>query len=245
VLWAYLDDSGLRAKGQKNGPLVRYALGGGVATVEVWDVLKPQWQARLHDPSNPSKIEWFHYTEWKGAYLGHAKQGDLFYGWNKSQLVALLSDLTRIISKKKVDYFCASVPVVQSKRQVRDSYKEVITQVINRADELADRVNPSEQISFMLSMHAELAGIRIQEYFERLRVLSNRRAYCFIGDPRVEPALQAADLIANEMASSRFMRLSWGPKFRMPVITKMMQLLKQEPPFHHMIEYHLHDEKDE
>jgi hypothetical protein len=245
MLWAYLDDSGLRAKGGKNGPLVRYALGGGVATVDVWDALIPEWRSRLNDPSNPSKVEWFHYTEWKSAYLGHAKRGDQFYGWSQRQLLDLLTDLTKMISKKKVDYFCASVPAVQSKRQVRDSYKEVATQVINRADEIANRIHPSEQISFRFSKHPELAGVRIDEYFSKLKILSNRRADCLTGDPRAEAALQVADLVVNEMASSRFMRLSWGPRFRMPVITKMMQLLKQEPPYHHMIELHLHDEKDE
>jgi hypothetical protein len=137
MLWAYLDDSGLRAKGGKNGPLVRYALGGGgVATADVWDALVSEWRTRLNDPSNPSKVDWFHYTDWKSAYLGHAKRGDQFYGWSQRQLLDLLTDLTKMISKKKVDY-------------------------------------------------------------------------------------------------------------RMPVITKMMQLLKQEPPYHHMIELHLHDEKDE
>lgn len=241
MLWAYLDDSAVRFKGN-NGPPNRYALGGGIAQCDVWQEVTTHWQARLQDSGNPSKVEWFHYKDWKRAYYGCAKEGESFYGWTQSQLEQLITDLTRIISKRQVDYLCASIRAVASKRVVRDSYAAVTTDVINRAEQIADRVHRPDKISFMFSMHAELSGIRIQKYFEMLKRIHPLTAYCVIGDSRKEPALQAADLIVNEMATSRFVRASYGHEFHMPFMARVMQVLKQEPPFHHMIELHKDDD---
>jgi hypothetical protein len=76
MLWAALDDSAIHARG--SAELHRYALGGGVATTEIWKQIKLLWRARLTDPGNPSNVEWFHYKEWKRAFLGHAKPGGQF-----------------------------------------------------------------------------------------------------------------------------------------------------------------------
>lgn len=242
MLLAYLDDSAVHFEGN-SGFHNRVALGGGVAQLEVWQEIAPLWQARLqNDPRNPSKVEWFHYKDWKRAYLGHAKQKHQFYGWGQPELEKLLLDLTQIVAARQVDYLCASVPAVKSKRVVRDSYLAVTTDVINRAEQIADRVHQTDTISLMFSMHSELAGIRIQKYFAFLKKGGHRVGYCVIGDPRDEPALQAADLIVNEMATSRFLRASFGPKLYMPFQTRVMEMLRQQPPWHHMIELHKNDD---
>lgn len=239
MLWACVDDSGVRV----NGVLRRYALGGGVAQANVWAAIRPLWQARLEDPSNPSKVAWFHYREWKRAYLGHAKPEQPFFGWSQPQLIALLSDLTRLISKHEINYLCGSVQTVQSRRAVRDSYKKVTEYVLLRSGQIADRsYDIPDKISFLFSMQAELPGIRIQNFFSKLKRIHPEYGECVIRDPRDDQALQVADLIVNEMATSRYMRASFGPEFRMPFITNMMQLLRQEPPYHAMIEYHPDDD---
>jgi hypothetical protein len=241
MLWAYLDDSAVRFDGNIGAPN-RYALGGGIAQVDVWLQVRRLWEARLQDAGNPSKVEWFHYKDWKRAHFGHAKKGQPFHGWTQIQLEQLLTDLTRIISKAQIDYLCASVRAVKSKRVVRDSYAAVTMDVINRAEQIADRVHQPDNISFMFSMHAELSGIRIQKYFEFLKRAHPLADSCVIRDPREEPALQIADLIVNEMATSRWLRASYGPAFHMPFMSRVMQMLKQEPPYHHMIELHKDDD---
>jgi hypothetical protein len=241
MLWAHLDDSAIQDEGS-SGRLRRYALGGGIATFEVWQEMKPAWEARLRDPTNPTPVAWFHYREWKRAYLGHAKEGEPFYGWSERKLKQLLVDLAGIINKRKVDYICASVRAVTSKRVVRDSYKEVVQHVITRAEQILRWVDEGETISFMFSEHAELAGIRIQKFFSFLQTIHPATKYCVIGDPRRDVPLQVADLIVNHMARSRNMRVCFGPKLLMPFMTDVMALLKHEPPFHHMVEWHKDDD---
>jgi hypothetical protein len=240
MLWAQLDDSAIHDL--KTGRLRRYALGGGVATHETWLELKSVWNARLWDSGNPNKIEWFHYTEWKRARLGKAREGQPFYGWPRAQLEQLLTDLARVISKREVHYLCASVRAVASKRAVRDSYLEVVKHVITRAEQIPRWMSQEDQISFRLSDHAEVGGIRIQRFFDLLKKIHPLTEACIIGDPRSDVPLQIADLIVNHMARSRNMRASFGPKFLMPFMTEVMQLLKREPPFHHMIEWHKDDD---
>lgn len=237
MLWTYLDDSGIH---NEDGSLARFALGGGIATSETWRKFGSLWSARVSDPSNPTPITRFHYTEWKRAYYGYAKPQHQFHGWTKPQLEAILFDLTRIISKNKIDYLCGSVQAVKGKRELRDSYIKVTQYLIHNSRQIVNRIDPQEKISAVFSLQAELGGIRIQKYWERLsNVLP--LGYCVISSPESEPGLQAADLIVNEMAESRRMRLSWGPKFRMPKLKRVMEQLVREPPYHHMIEYHQDD----
>lgn len=240
MLWAYLDDSAVAGFNQ-NRPR-RYALGGGIAQKKVWAEIRCRWQARLRHSGNPSKINWFHYKDWKRAYLGHSKTGQSFYGWSRPQLEILLGDLTEIISERKVDYLCASVLAVGSRRPQRDSYKCAVEYILTRSEQIRRWVRQPDQFSFMFSRHTELSSTRIQRYFEMLRRAHPFLQYCVVTDPRLEPLLQVADLIVNEMATSRFIRASFGPQFILPVMTRMMQLLKREPPFHHMVEFHPNDD---
>lgn len=240
MLWAYLDDSAVRFRGN-NGTPDRFALGGGIARASIWQELRELWQHRMLHPGNPSQVEWFHYKEWKRAHMGYAKEGQSFYGWSQSQLEQLLADLTEIISERQIEYICASIRAVESEHVVKDSYAAVTKYVLDRAQLIVDRVSKTDSISFVFSAHPEFPDVRIQNYFGQLKKNHWRTDECNVANPRAEIALQAADLIVNEMATSRFIRASFGPEFLMPFDSRMMRLLRKEPPFHLMIEYHKDD----
>jgi hypothetical protein len=239
MLWACLDDSAIHLRPKRT--LYRYALGGAVASLAVWQELLPIWRSRLSAPGNPTKLSWFHFKEWQRAFLGHAKEGDLFYGWTQRQLKPLLTDLADIISKREIHYLCASVPVVKKGHIVRDSYKEAVELVIKRAQKIPEWLSQTDKVSFLLSTHSELPNIRIHDFFEILKRGHPGMAECVFGDPRSKEALQVADLIVYHTARSRRMRMSYGPQLLKPFMTEVMEHLNRHPPHHHMIEWHVAD----
>ena len=234
MLMAYLDESGVHDK----KTLRRYAFGGAVAQCDVWQELREAWCRRL----NSAGIKWFHYKEWKSALQSPAKKSSQYFGWSNQQLIGFMNDLASIISRKEIHYLCTSVRKVQSKRAVRASYESAVKELMIKIDQKLRQIGEPDQISFMSSTHAELAGIHIQNLFEKLKTIHPSHGYWLIGEPREEPGLQIADLIVYQMARSRNIRGSYGTTFKMPELTRIMQLLRQEPPFHHMVEDHQNDD---
>ncbi len=202
MLVQFLDDSGIHD--QTTGHPTRIGVGGGMARCETWERLHHVWDWTLKQDHWPSKINWFHYKDWR-----HGKCE--FESWTRNQRHALFEELTKLIGKSEMDFVCTTVAVTADENKTELTYIEAVIELIHHA-ELTSRLASSkdEQISLVISSQAEVSAARITKYFNRIKLAIPRLAHCEISDPRDRPELQIADVLAYELTRSHYPSMTWG-----------------------------------
>jgi len=218
MLVQFLDESGIHD--QENGQLIRLGVGGGMARCETWEALHYQWDFILKQDHWPSKINWFHYKDWRN------REGE-FESWEAGPRFDLFDQLVKLIGKSVMDFVCTSVPVDQNdENKTQSTYIKAVTDIIHKA-ELTSGLSSSndEKITLVFATHPELAPIRITNYVDKLKQAIPRIADCVISDPRDRPELQIADVLAYELTRSYYPDMIWGKHFN--VIRKVSDTMQQ------------------
>lgn len=220
---AFMDESG------DSHAALFVVVAGLTAKEAAWSRFEQQWNEMLRT----FEINVLHMRE-----FAHGR-GE-FLGWDESRRRALLSAALDAILTTSGTVIGAAVSVVGFKRlsrekrtMLQDPYFTCV-QAFLRAGVVDAIVNdPDGRVSFVFADHPEFRG-RATKLVDAVRRLTDRGKAIGglrLGDPWQELALQAADLVANEIRKFCDTHAPGeAPKFRWP----LAQVLKLE----HLLPYH-------
>jgi hypothetical protein len=190
TLKAYFDDAGTHASSEIVG------VGGLIGTIDQWEVLERQWNAKLAAPlEEKPPLNKFHLVDC------NARKGE-FIGYNYAEQDLVIHDFRKIIIDTKLIGFAAMVD--------RKSWKELGADSIAR--DIAYCVDKSVQETIQIAgahQHGDAVAITFDQgmWAPDLAALTARYTYA-LGRPRIMsvratpvtgcPQLQAADIVATE-----------------------------------------------
>ena len=190
-LCVFFDESG-EFEGQPHR-LVNMTVGGCIASSEAWQAFAPKWKAVLDSES----VECFHMVDFENyikPFDWFLEDGSRDYARHQRFLNALLDVLLDHCS----DFVGFNYFPKGEKRQLREAYKRCVQDAVQGCNR--DLVRRFEtELSVVFASHPEVPECTVQKIFEDHN-LDNRLLTCTVTSPRRALPLQAADLVAYEMA---------------------------------------------
>jgi hypothetical protein len=186
MLRGYFDESGVHDR--QSGRPLSLMLGGCIAKANVWKEFSDQWSAELAR----FKVDVFHMVD----FDNHT--GTYQY-WGDPKGREFLNCLLAVMARNVSHCVCFHVPVMSKERPVRDAYERGIVEIVSYAANAAIHGHLSK-LDLTFAEHPEYPGSHITKYGHIMNYGESRIGTCRVADPRVEIPLQAADLIAYEMA---------------------------------------------
>jgi len=192
MLWGFFDESGEHesadAPAEVRGKLKRLTLAGCWASFENWQQFSLEWAAALEDAG----VFMFHMADFE------ADQGE-FAGWRDTKRAyreAFLSRLLDIMDRYVEGYAGVSVGL-EPAQSFKSAYHANVEQLF-----ATSRSNGGASLVF--ARHPEYSPENLALIYEAIALIESGFASCTVADPRVTCPLQAADIVAYELA--RFQR---------------------------------------
>jgi len=187
VLWAYLDESGSHAR---DGRLCRLALGGCLGGYADWKRFETEWAAVLKTEG----VDYFHMADFE------AIRGP-FEGWDRSRHQSFLERLLDCFSPHVKSIFGAGCDITDPSARLRESYLRNVKGAVRSALEEGHWWSfPNEKVSIMFAKHPEVGAVHIEQYAKAVEETIPALGSVRFGDPQDMVPLQAADLVAYEIA---------------------------------------------
>ncbi len=203
MICVYLDESGIHDPA--TGKLRRLALAGCLAREVDWLRFNLEWSPILKGHS----IGCFHMVDFE-AYRG------AFAGWNRSRHETFLMQLLDCFDPHVKSIFGASSQIADTAERLKVSYLNNIHRTINNAfREARFWAFPDEKVSVMFAKHPEVSPVHIEQYVTAIGDSIPNLDNISFGDPKDVVPLQAADLVAYEIA--RFIPHQDVRKMRYPM----------------------------
>ncbi len=207
MLLAYFDESG--EHNRDSGNLSRLTVGGLLTTLENWQRISAEWNKVLETKS----VTTFHMTDFE-AYEGE------FHGWSKGRHERLVERLLTILIKEPITIIGVSMVADGTRKRFRRTYAKCVVQAINGAC-MSGRLNYGQQpLSLVFAKTNDFSYRRIAAWCDKISLALPSLTSCTGTDPESCPPLQAADLVAYELARLErgqnryrypFHRMSRGP----------------------------------
>jgi hypothetical protein len=201
-LWAYFDESG-EFEGEPQR-FVNMTVGGCIASFKAWQEFAPNWSAVLASEG----VECFHMVDFENftkPFDWFLEDGTRDHARHRRFLNALLDVLLDHCTKfVGFNYF-----PMGEKRQQREAYKRCIQDAVKGCNrDLAQEFETG--LSVVFASYPEVPESTVQRIFEQHN-LNNRLLSCTVTSPSQALPLQAADLVAYEMA--RVQRPKWPERY--------------------------------
>lgn len=187
-MWVYFDESGEYEQHR----LVNMTVAGCIATFEAWQAFDPLWKKALDDEG----VDCFHMVDFEA----YAKPFD-WYLPDGSKDVArhnrFLDRLLTVMLDHSTEFFCFNNFPVPGKRQHREAYKRGVKDTISECHQSLAHEYDSK-INLVFARHPEFK--EVLTVFDEINWGPERLGTCTVACPTKVRQLQAADLVAYEMA---------------------------------------------
>lgn len=219
MIWVHLDESGIHDRA--TGKLRRLALAGCLAHEVDWLRFEMEWKPVL----KAYNVDCFHMVDFEHGW-------GAFAGWDKPKRQNFLNQLLACFDPHVKAMFGASTTIQDPNEPLRVAYLNNIKRAMRNAFHVGHFwAYPQEKMSLVFAKHPQVASIHVEQYVEAVQEDIPNLGTVTFADPKEIVALQAADLVAYEIA--RFIPHQDLHKMRYPMArlwsTTNMSVGPEEP----------------